>query len=52
MAKKDEQTSKKIASIASKLLKDKESKTDVKKVSASALTQASDKPKKEKVVKK
>lgn len=43
---KNEKTSKKIASIASKLLKNPRSSKDVKSVAASALTQAPDKKKK------
>lgn len=41
----NEKTSKKVASIASKLLKDPKSSKDVKAVAASALTQAKDKKK-------
>lgn len=43
--KNTEQTSKEVASTASKLLKDKESTKEVKKVAGSALTQAPNKPK-------
>lgn len=45
MASKNEQTSKKVASTASKLLKEEKSSKPVKSVSASALTQAPDKKK-------
>lgn len=45
MKKKDEKTSEKVASKASKLLKDKKSSKDVKSVSGSALTQTADKKK-------
>lgn len=41
----NEKTSKKVASIASKLLKDPKTSKDVKTVAASALTQAKDKKK-------
>lgn len=44
----NEKTSKKIASMASYLLKSKNSNTRIKKVAASALTQASDKRNKRK----
>lgn len=40
---KNEKTSKKVASLASKLLKDKKTSKAVKSVAASALTQAPDK---------
>lgn len=43
---KNEKTSKKVATKASELLKKKSSAPKVKSVAASALTQASDKPKK------
>ncbi|MFA4901589.1 MAG: hypothetical protein WC600_02470 [Desulfobaccales bacterium] len=43
---KNEKTSPKVASKASKLLASKKSSKDVKSVAASALTQASDKKKK------
>lgn len=43
---KNEKTSKKIASLASKLLKDKKTSKAIKSVAASALTQAPDKKKK------
>lgn len=43
---KNEKTSEKVASTASKLLKDPKSSKDVKAVAASALTQASDKKRK------
>lgn len=45
---KNEKTSAKIASTAGKLLGDPKTPKDVKRVAASALTQASDKPKKKK----
>ena len=45
---KNEKTSKSIATIASKLLKDPKSSKDVKSVAASALTQTPDKKKKSK----
>lgn len=41
----DEKTSKKVASLASKLLKDPKTSKEVKSVAASALTQAPDKKK-------
>lgn len=46
MAKKNEQTSKKAATAASKVLKNPKSTKDEKTVAASALTQAPDKKKK------
>ena len=51
---KNEKTSKKVASIAAKGLKDPESltNTEIKTLSASALTQSPDKPKKKVVTKK
>lgn len=42
---KNEKTSKEVASIASKLLRDPKTPKDVKKVAASVLTQAPDKKK-------
>lgn len=42
MAKKNEKTSKKLASAAAKLLNDPDSPAEVKSVAASALTQAAD----------
>lgn len=42
----NEKTSKSVASIASKILKSEKYSADVKKVAASALTQAKDKSKK------
>lgn len=44
----NEKTSKKIATIASKLLRDDSSSKEVKRVAGSALTQAADKKKKTK----
>ena len=41
----DEKTSKKVASLAAKLLKDPKTSKEVKSVAASALTQAPDKKK-------
>nr|WP_287935829.1 hypothetical protein [Algoriphagus sp.] len=46
MAKKNEQTSKKAATSASKVLKDPKSSKDAKAAAGSALTQAPDKKKK------
>lgn len=46
MAKKNEQTSKKAATSASKVLKDPKSSKDAKSAAGSALTQAPDKKKK------
>lgn len=43
---KNEKTSKRVAKIASELLKDKKTSKKVKSVAASALTQAADKKKK------
>lgn len=48
MTKKNEQTSKKAASAASKVLKDPKSSKDAKTAAGSALTQAPDKGKKKK----
>lgn len=46
MAKKNESTSKKVASTASKILRDPNSSKAAKSVAGSALTQAKDKKKK------
>lgn len=45
---KNEKTGKKVASIAGKKVADPKTPADVKKIAASALTQAPDKPKKKK----